>query len=38
MTLGRRLAKNEPTGAVKSQLEHVNLERAAVVKRKGCKM
>jgi hypothetical protein len=38
VTLGRRLAKNEPTGAVKSQLEHVNLERAAVVKRKGCKM
>jgi hypothetical protein len=32
------VAKNEPTGAVKTQLEQVNLERAAVVKRKGCKM
>ena len=35
MTLGERVAKNGPTGAVNTQLEHVNLERAAVVKRKG---
>ena len=38
MTLGKRVTKKEPRGAVKFQLEHVNLERAAVVKRKGCKM
>jgi hypothetical protein len=38
VTLEKCVAKNEPTGAVKFQLEHVNLERAAVVKRKGCKM
>lgn len=36
--MGKRVAKNEPTGAVKTQLAHVNLERAAVVKRKGFKM
>jgi len=38
VTLGKRVAKNEPTGAVKTQLEHVNIERAATVKTKGCKM
>jgi hypothetical protein len=38
MTLGKRVAKNEPTGAVKTQQEHVKIERAAVVKMKGCKM
>jgi hypothetical protein len=36
--LGKRVAKNEPTRAVKTQLEHVNLEMAAVVKGKGCKI
>jgi hypothetical protein len=38
VTLGKLVAKNGPTEAVKTQLEHVNLERAAVVKRKGYKM